>query len=129
MMLMLQIDATTAVALSVATAAVCRLAGMHLVTFNGVRHKASWVMVYLAMLVGSLVAVYEAVMGDPAPSTLILLTGAGVYLLLSRVTWTKGPPAHMQASCARQSIPEPFGLAAGQAQQSNAQPSPGERDD
>lgn len=114
MMLMVQSVVTEGVALCVAAAAICRLSGMHLITFDGVRHKAPWVAVYLSMLLGAINAVHEVVIGSPSAATLILLCGCGAYLWLSRVTWRAGPPEFMRVPTARERIDDPFGLAAGQ---------------
>jgi hypothetical protein len=101
---------------AVGGAAICRLAGMHLVTYHGVRHRSSWVLVYMAMLLGAIAAVHESMTAQPSLSTLILLIGVGAYLLQSRVTWVDGPPAHTEVP-SPWPLPEPFGLAAGQKQQ------------
>lgn len=114
MMVLLQSMATEAVAVTVFGSATCRLAGMHLVTYHGVRHRASWVLVYLLMMIGPLVTVYEVLQGRPSWAALLLLGAVWMYLWQSRHTWREGPPAYMRV-LESQPLPEPFGLAAGQA--------------
>lgn len=115
MIVLLQSVATEAVAVTVFGAATCRLAGMHLVAYGGVRHRASWVLVYLLMMLGPLVTVYEVLEGRPSWGALLLLGAVWMFLWQSRHTWREGPPAYMQVPVTAP-LPEPFGLAAGQAQ-------------
>lgn len=123
MMLLIQSLATEAAAVAVGGAAICRLSGMHLVRYDGVRHKAAWVMVYMAMLLGCIAAVHESIIGEPSYAALLLLAGAGGYLWQSRSTWREGPPEFMQVRPAAP-LPEPFNLAAGQGEQAKAWPWP-----
>lgn len=116
-----------ALAGAVLFATVCRLDPMELG-----KHKPLWLGVYMAFAVGALWQLIEAaraLMGLAqlyAPAALYLI-GAGLYLWGSRHTWAKGPPAFM--STPGEALPEPFGLAAGQAQKPTAWPWPGEPGD
>ena len=96
MMLLIQSLATEAVAVAVGGAAICRLAGMHLVTYHGVRHRASWVAVYMAMLLGAIASVHESMTGEPSLAALLMLAASAGYLWQSRSTWRDGPPEFMR---------------------------------
>lgn len=96
MMLLVQSVVTEVVALAVGGAAICRLAGMHLVRYHGVRHRLSWVAVYLAMLIGAIASVHEVLAGDPSTAALILMLACALYLWQSRHTWHDGPPAFIE---------------------------------
>ena len=84
MMVLIQSLATEAAAVAVGGAAICRLAGMHLLRYDGVRHRVAWVMVYVAMALGAIAAVHETIIGEPSVSALLLLAGAGGYSLARR---------------------------------------------
>lgn len=79
------------VGMFVLVAALCRLAHIAWRT-----HKPLWILVYLLIALGALVAVMEATQGRWHVSELLLLTAAALYLWGSRGTWREGAPGFMR---------------------------------
>jgi uncharacterized membrane protein (DUF2068 family) len=80
---------------AVAASALCRLAPLHLVRINGVRHRPSWVAIYFAMFCGAVFALSDVWSARIDHSTLLLLFACATYLWQSRHTWRDGPPQWM----------------------------------
>lgn len=96
MVIMLTTVATEAAALSVGFAAVCRLAQLHVIPYDGVSHRWEWVLVYLLMALGGVFAFFEAAENDASIGALMLLAANGLFLWLSKATWTDGAPKYLE---------------------------------
>ena len=102
MIVLVQSLVTESLAVAVAGASLCRLAPMHLlphpdpVTGRPVRYRATWVIVYLSMFLGSVCALLDVWNGTPSWSATALLASLVIFLWQSRVSWRTGPPRFMR---------------------------------
>lgn len=98
MMILVQTLATDGMALCVGFAAVCRLSQLHIPKYKGVGHKPGWVITYLIMAIGAIVAFFESADGKAGWATLVLLTACAFWVWLSRISWRNGPPRYLERS-------------------------------
>jgi len=79
---------TVLLACAVLVASVCRLIGLHIHI-----HKSEYWGMFLSMAGGAVFAMHEVYEGRAPTSTQCLLSGAMLYLWVSRGTWRNGPPS------------------------------------
>jgi len=94
--------AISALALSIVVECLRRSARMHVLPHGGCRTRPTWALLYWLTITGAAYAIYDTCARSPQVSTLLLLSAAGLQLLLSRPTWRQSSPLHTMIFSASQ---------------------------